>query len=620
MALKPQLGQRNGSGPHLASPGHGESGRGTLWRVDQGRDSGTSNPRAAILHLGSSLLGPGLSLRASFGRGRWPLLLLLLLVAALALWPILGLGPYALLGGIGAGAGGEASAVGEGARGSGSLLDPGMLAGLGLGSGGEALAHTAGLVLLVGLGGALLGTATGWLTSACSFPGRRLLRIAQLLPLAAPPYLLAATLIDGGSRFGLRLHGDLWAAAVLVLGTYSYVFLLATESFSAGGQRQLEACRSLGVGPWGSFRRVALPMAAPAIGAGVALAGMEVVNELGAVELLGVPTLSGTILQRWQSDGDPRGAVGLALITLALVSLLVACERQLRRRSRRWLAGGDSEAGMPWALAGWRAHLAQLVTLVPPALSLGLPLAWMLLSHDQLQAADAADLAALGLRSFTLALAAALLTLAAGLVLALGRRWFPQPWLGRLAFLAGMGYAVPGAVLALALLLLGAPLGVPPLLLLLWGYTDRFLAVARQGLDAALERLPPSLDEAATGLGCGWWAVLRRVHLPLLRGPLLVGALLVFVDVVKELPLSFALRPFDSDTLSVRVYQYASDERLGAALIPAALILALGLLASLALVPGLERRRRNAAPAIEDRQPSSARREQHNGALGGQRS
>ena len=620
MALKPQLGQINGSGPHLAPPGHGESGRGTLWRVDQGRDSATSNPRAAILHLGSSLLGPGLSLRASFGRGRWPLLLLLLLVAALALWPILGLGPYALLGGIGAGAGGEASAVGEGARGSGSLLDPGMLAGLGLGSGGEALAHTAGLVLLVGLGGALLGTATGWLTSACSFPGRRLLRIAQLLPLAAPPYLLAATLIDGGSRFGLRLHGDLWAAAVLVLGTYSYVFLLATESFSAGGQRQLEACRSLGVGPWGSFRRVALPMAAPAIGAGVALAGMEVVNELGAVELLGVPTLSGTILQRWQSDGDPRGAVGLALITLALVSLLVACERQLRRRSRRWLAGGDSEAGIPWTLAGWRALLAQLVTLVPPALSLGLPLAWMLLSHDQLQAADAADLAALGLRSFTLALAAALLTLAAGLVLALGRRWFPQPWLGRLAFLAGMGYAVPGAVLALALLLLGAPLGVPPLLLLLWGYTDRFLAVARQGLDAALERLPPSLDEAATGLGCGWWAVLRRIHLPLLRGPLLVGALLVFVDVVKELPLSFALRPFDSDTLSVRVYQYASDERLGAALIPAALILALGLLASLALVPGLERRSPNAAPDIEAREASTAGREQHNGALGGQRS
>ena len=233
MALKPELERSRRNAPPQAPPGHGEVGRGALWRAGQG----------SPLSLGSTL-----------GRGRWPLLLLLLLVASLALLPILGLAPYALLGGIGAGAGGE-----------------------------EALAHTTGLVLMVGLGSALLGTATGWLTSACSFPGRRLLRIAQLLPLAAPPYLLAATLIDGGSRFGLRLHGDLWAAAVLILGTYSYVFLLATESFSAGGQRQLEACRSLGVGPWGSFRRVALPMAAPAIVVGVALSGMVVLNDLWAV-------------------------------------------------------------------------------------------------------------------------------------------------------------------------------------------------------------------------------------------------------------------------------------------------------------------------------------------------
>jgi iron(III) transport system permease protein len=501
--------------------------------------------------------------------GRWPLLALLLLVAALALLPVVGLAPFALLDG--------SSAAGA--------------AELGLGPGGsEALLHTLLLITLVGLGSAVLGTATGWLTAACHFPGRRWLRIAQLLPLAAPPYLLAATLVDTGSRLGVQLHGDGWAVAVLTLGTYSYVFLLCTESFSAGGQRQLEACRSLGVGPWGGFRRVALPMAAPAIGAGVALVGMEVVNELGAVELLGVPTLSGTILQRWQSDGEPRSAVALGLITLAMVSLLVACERLLRRRSRRWIAGGDAEVAAPWPLAGWRARLAQVVTLLPPCLGLGLPLLWMGLSHDQLRASDAYDLGNLALRSLGLALGAALLTVAAGLVLALGRRWFRQSWLAPLTFVAGMGYAVPGAVLALALLLVGAPLGLPPLLLLVWGYTDRFLAVSRQGLDAALERLAPSLDEAATGLGCPWWQVLTRVHLPLLRGPLLVGGLLVFVDVMKELPLSFALRPFDFDTLSVRVYQFASDERLGAALLPAALILALGLAAALALVPGLERR------------------------------
>ncbi len=138
-------------------------------------------------------------------------------------------------------------------------------------------------------------------------------------------------------------------------------------------------------------------------------------------------------------------------------------------------------------------------------------------------------------------------------------------------------------------MLLGGSWGWSPLLLLVWGYCDRFLAVAKGGLDAGLERIPPSVDEAASGLGCSWISVLRRIHLPLLRGPLLVGGLLVFVDTVKELPLTFALRPFDFDTLSVRVYQYASDERVGAALVPALLILLLGLVASLALVPSLER-------------------------------
>ena len=144
-------------------------------------------------------------------------------------------------------------------------------------------------------------------------------------------------------------------------------------------------------------------------------------------------------------------------------------------------------------------------------------------------------------------------------------------------------------MLALALMLIGGPLSLAPLLLLVWGYSDRFLAVSKGGLDAALERIPPSVDEAATSLGNSWLGVLRRVHLPLLRGPLLVGGLLVFVDTVKELPLTFALRPFDFDTLAVRVYQYASDERVGAAMVPALLILALGILAAIALIPSLER-------------------------------
>jgi iron(III) transport system permease protein len=442
----------------------------------------------------------------------------------------------------------------------------------GLGPAGwSALIHTLLLVIGVGLVVAVIGTANGWLTACCTFPGRRWLRLAQVLPLATPAYLLAATWMDLGSRLGWPIQGLGWAIASLSLSTYSYVFLLASESFAALGRRPLEAARSLGVGPWGSFQRVALPLALPAIGAGVALSGMEVVNELGAVELLGVPTLSTAILQRWQVDGQPQAAAGLALVALLMVAALLAAERHFRRRSRRW----------------GRALAAQILALLPPWLALGVPVLWLALSWDQIPAQEPLELLLLTSRSLGLALVAACATLSLALVLAIARRWLPRGLWPPLTFVAGMGYAVPGAVLALGLMLLGSGAGLAPLALLLWGYGDRFLAVAKQGLDAGLERLPPSLDEAATSLGSSWWAVLRRVHLPLLRGPLLVGALLVFVDVVKELPLTFALRPFDFDTLAVRVFQYASDERMGAALLPALLILLLGLLSALAVVPSL---------------------------------
>ncbi|MFM9073909.1 MAG: ABC transporter permease [Cyanobium sp.] len=462
-------------------------------------------------------------------------------------------------------------------------------AGLGLGADGwSALGHTLLLVLGVSLTVALLGTANGWLTASCAFPGRRWLRVAQVLPLATPAYLLAATWIDLGSRLGWPIHGLGWAVVSLSLSTYSYVFLLTSESFAALGRRPLEAARSLGVGAWGGFRRVALPLALPAIGAGVALSSMEVVNELGAVELLGVSTLSTAILQRWQVDGEPQAAAGLALVALLMVAGLLAAERTWRRRSRRWSLGSGLDRAPAYRLRGWRALTAQTLALLPPLLTLGVPLLWLAVSWDQIQVQEPLELLVLTSRSLGLALVAASATLVFALMLAIARRWLPEsPW-APLTFLAGMGYAVPGAVLALGLMVLGGGWGLAPVALLLWGYGDRFLAVGKQGLDAALERMPPSLDEAASSLGSNWWAVLRRIHLPLLRGPILVGALLVVVDVVKELPLTFALRPFDFDTLAVRVYQYASDERVGAALLPALLILLLGLMSALALVPSLQ--------------------------------
>jgi len=243
-----------------------------------------------------------------------------------------------------------------------------------------------------------------------------------------------------------------------------------------------------------------------------------------------------------------------------------------------------------WQLHGWRAALAIGLSALPPAAALLIPGLWIVQGRQNISAEAFAELVPLALRSLGLALAATGVTLGAALLLAIVRRWSQQPLVRQLSFVAGLGYAVPGSVLALGLIVLGGPLALSPLLLLLWGYGDRFLAVSKQGLDAAFERIPPSVDEAAISLGSSWSAVLRRVHLPLLRGPVLVGGLLVFVDVVKELPLTLSLRPFDFDTLAVRVFQYASDERVGAAMAPALLIMLFGLIAASALIPSLEKR------------------------------
>ena len=281
-----------------------------------------------------------------------------------------------------------------------------------------------------------------------------------------------------------------------------------------------------------------------------------------------------------------------------MVAVLVAAQRWQRRLSRRWDQGGPGDHFEGWQLRGPRAWLATILCLLPPLLSAGLPLAWILRSSDQLRQENLAELFGLSARSLALGLAAAAMAVFMALVLAIGGRWQKVAWLKASVFMAGLGYAVPGAVLALALLLLFAPLGLPPLLLLLYGYSNRFLAVAKGGLDANLERLPPSIEEAATSLGKNWQEVLRRVHLPILRSPLLLASMLVFVDTVKELPLTFALRPFNFDTLAVRVFQYASDERLGAALAPALLIILLGLSSALLLAAELKQEKIEPLPPL----------------------
>ena len=501
---------------------------------------------------------------SKFYQRRSLLNLISIIISFLALWPLFNL-------------------VGEGVNG---LRDGSINLGL---DGIKQVRGTFILILSTSLLGGTLGTVNGWLLANCRFNGRKLLKIAQLIPLATPAYLLSATLIDLGSINSIRIYGIGWGILIMSLTTYPYVFILSTESFSICGKKQLEACRSLGIGPWESFLRIALPMAMPAIGAGIALMAMEVINELGAVQLLNVPTISAGIVENWMAENNPSGAIGLALIALIIVITLIAFERVLRRKSRRWnesLAGGEAPK---WELKGIRKIIAQLLGILPPTFTLGTPILWAAINSDQIKQGLDIDLLTLTIRSLSLGLAAASITSICALILSIAKRWDQSNFVRSITFLSGIGYAIPGAVLAIALLSFsGPPFKFAALILLIWGYSDRFLAVAKGGIDAGFERIPPNIDEAATGLGSRWPKVLKEIHLPLLKGPLKIGFLLVFVDTLKELPLTFVLRPFDFDTLSVRIFQYAGDERMAESILPAMIILFLGLIASIALIPSLE--------------------------------
>ena len=439
--------------------------------------------------------------------------------------------------------------------------------------------------------GGLIGVTNGWVLANCNFKGRKILRVFQLIPFATPAYLLAATFIDLGSIYSIRITGMFWGVVIMAFTTYPYVFLLSSESFEKVGRKQIEASRTLGIGPWKSFFRISLPIAIPSITAGIALMAMEIINELGAVQLLNIPSISAGILESWVEEGEPSGAIALAMFTLTLVFLLVAIERKSRERSKRWtdgISGGDSPK---WNLKGINLFLARVITFTPPILTLGIPISWAIINIDQMSKGLNTDLIVLTIRSFSLALVVAFLTVFISLIISISKRWQNNQWLNLLTFLSGIGYAIPGSVLALALISFkGSISQINILSLLIWGYIIRFMAVSKGGLDAGFERISPNIDNAATNLGKNWPEVLFKIHLPLLRGPILVGALLIFVDTIKELPLTFILRPFDFDTLSVRIFQYAGDERVAESILPSLIIIGLGLVASLALIPSLNNR------------------------------
>ena len=458
-------------------------------------------------------------------------------------------------------------------------------------AGREEILGTLKLLFLTSLFGGGLGTLNGWLLSNCDFKFRKVLRICQLIPLAAPAYLITAVLQDLGSILGFQVTGFWWGILILSISTYPYVFILANESFSKFGVNQINASRGLGVGPWGSFFKVALPMALPALITGVSLMCMEVMNELGTFELLNIPSLSTGITENWITEGNPQSAIGLSLVALLIIFTLIIFEKFSRRKIKRWSENPASKDSQGWELKKLRALIAIFSSLFPPMFSLGIPCFWILLNIEQIQKGLNIELLTLSLRTISLGIISAFITIIFSLILSLACRKNKNIFLKFITNIAGIGYAIPGTVLAFALIVISnSKFTYISISFLIWGYIVRFLTISKGSIDASLERISPSLDEAANGLGANWLSIIKRVHLPLLKGPIFIGSLLVFVDTIKELPITFILRPFDFDTLSVRIYQYAGDERLAEAILPAIFIMVLGLISSSTLIPSLEKR------------------------------
>ncbi|MET0026868.1 MAG: iron ABC transporter permease [Candidatus Thiodiazotropha sp.] len=486
------------------------------------------------------------------------------------------------------------------------------------------------LMLGVACGVLILGVSTAWLTSMCEFPGRGVFEWALLLPMAIPAYIIAYTytgLFDFAGPLqswfrgvtGLG-YGDYWfpeirslggAVLMLTLVLYPYVYLLARAAFLNQSLCVLDVSRTLGNGPWRSFFKVALPMARPAIVAGLSLALMETLADYGTVQYFGVSTFTTGIFRTWYGLDNAAAAAQLSAVLLLFVFTLVLMEKGSRRRARyhhttQRHQGLDrfrlsrGQAWGAWMICGGTLFFGFL-------LPSGQLLTWALTTAEERLDGQFLELI---LNSLMLAGVAALLALLLALFFGYARR-LQGGWLVASAVrIASMGYAIPGTVIAIGVMIPFAALDNQldewmrarfgwssglllsgTLVALLFAYLVRFLAVSLQTVEAGLGKIRPSMDEVARSLGSGPREILRRVHVPMLKGSLLTALLLVFVDVLKELPATLILRPFNFNTLSVRAYELASDERLADAAYAALSIVAVGILPVILLSRSITRSR-----------------------------
>ena len=488
------------------------------------------------------------------------------------------------------------------------------------------------LVLAVGVivGVVLLGVSLAWLTSLCNFPGRRWLDWALMLPFAVPAYVLAFVMIgilDFAGPLQTTLRGWLGndfrmvsirstggVIFVLVLVFYPYVYMLARGAFLAQGRGLMEAARILGHSPWQAFWRVALPMARPAIGAGAALAVMETLADFGAVSVFNYDTFTTAIYKTWYGFYSLQTATQLASLLLLFVLLALYAERRAQG-SKRFPGSDKPRQGPLFQLRGVRAWLAAGYCLLILAVAFVIPLVqlfyWLFTSGSDFDE----RYWSLIRNTLTLGGIAAVTTVVVAMLLVLARRLQPMRRVRSAVALANLGYALPGSVLAVGIMFafsvadnqlvvpLQAWLGVDspaPLLLgslfaLLLAYLIRFMAVASGPLDTALARIRPALPEAAHSLGHTGASVFWRVYLPLLMPGLLSAGLLVFVDVLKEMPATLLMRPFGWDTLAVRIHSLTAEGNWPEAALPAITLVATGLLPVIVLI------RRSAQPVSRRR-------------------
>ena len=473
------------------------------------------------------------------------------------------------------------------------------------------------LMLLVGTGVCIIGVGTAWLVTMCRFWGSSWLEWALLLPLAAPAYLLAyayTSMLDYfgpvqstlRNLFGWTSVGDYWfpeirslwgAAVMLLLVLYPYVYLLARVAFLEQSVCTMEASRSLGCSPWRSFFSIALPLARPAIMAGLALALMETLNDLGTVEYFGVNTFTTGIYRTWLGMGERAAAAQLAAFLMIFVLILIVLERRSRSAAQYYDSSSSIERLTPFQLNPWHSFLALSACLFPVCLGFIVPGAYLIqLTLNNLDTVDG-DFGDLAQHSFILASVTAIAAMIISLIMAYGQRLEPN-WLMKTAVrIAAMGYAIPGSVIAVGVLIpiagldniidrwMQSTFNISTGLLLsgtifslIFAYLVRFLAVSFGSVESSLNKIAPSLDDASRSLGYGSTSTLWKIHTPLMSGGLLTSAMLVFVDVMKELPATLVIRPFNFDTLGIRVYQYASDERLAEAAAPALAIVVVGII------------------------------------------